>query len=384
MRVLHVTPYFAPAFGFGGPPQSIHALCKALVAHDVDVEVLTTTANPGRELPPQVDGTEYDTVPVRYFPVSAPRKLLGSRAMHTYLHRTVAAADAVHVHGLFNATSWSAASLARRHRRPLVVSVRGMLEAAAMKHHRLRKQAAWRLFDRGTVHGAAVLHCTSELEWQGLSASGYTRATEIPNPVALSTTEISTADRVRLRGRLGVPADARIVLFLGRLHPIKRLDLAAGAFARVATRFRDAHLVVAGPEDGVSQKDVRAGAGGASRRVHCVGPVYGFDRDVLLSDASTLVLCSDSENFGMSVAQALAAGVPPVVTQTCPWSMLESSRSGRWVLQTEEGIARGVEDVLSDASGAAAMGARGRALVADRFSPASVASRWRTVYERLC
>jgi glycosyltransferase involved in cell wall biosynthesis len=383
MRVLHVTPYFAPAFGFGGPPQSILGLCKALVADGVDVEVFTTTANAAGELEANSAGTRYEGVPVRYFPVGAPRLLLGSRALHAALDRAARDADAIHVHGLFNATSWAGAAVARRHRRPLAVSVRGMLEPAALNHHRFRKQVAWALFDRRTVAHADLVHCTSAHERRSVERAGFTRTIEIPNPVDLSACGIRDEDRQALRRKMQIPDAARIVLFLGRLHPIKRLDLVAAAFAQVAQRFHDVHLVIAGEGQAIRRDEIEAAAGNGVARVHWAGAVYQRDRDVLLSDASSLVLCSDSENFGMSVAEALMCGVPPFVTETCPWAVLEQTGAGRWVPQTADAIATALCDLLDDREAAARMGVRGRALAAERFAPSEVSRLWRAAYQGL-
>src|SRR5437868_10214686 len=74
MRVLHVTPYFAPAFRYGGPPRSILGVCRALGDAGVDVEVFTTTANGDEPLAPAPEGLVYDGVRVRYFPLAWPRR----------------------------------------------------------------------------------------------------------------------------------------------------------------------------------------------------------------------------------------------------------------------------------------------------------------------
>jgi glycosyltransferase involved in cell wall biosynthesis len=382
MRIIHVTPYFAPAFGFGGPPQSILGLCKALVQTGTDVEVFTTTANPGGELPANVTGTCYDGVPVRYFPIDAPRLLLGSRALWRALDAAAPQRDVIHVHGLFNATSWAAAHVARRHRRPLVVSVRGMLQPAALRHHRARKSAAWKLFDHRTVSQAAMLHCTSNEERKSIEGLTHLRSVVVPNPVNVASDDVTDMERSELRRRLEIPDEARIVLFLGRLHVIKRLDLLGAAFARVARRVPDAYLVIAGGGE-AARALVESPAGAVAKRIRWVGPVYHRNRDVLLSTASVLALCSDSENFGMSVAEALSAGVPVVVTQTCPWEIVERAGAGRWVRQDADAIAEALLDVLRDRNQALEMGVRGRALAAQHFAPGLIAERWRNVYAQL-
>jgi glycosyltransferase involved in cell wall biosynthesis len=88
----------------------------------------------------------------------------------------------------------------------------------------------------------------------------------------------------------------------------------------------------------------------------------------LLNATAVLVMCSDAESFGMSVAEAMAAGKPVVVTRTCPWPDVASHHAGFWVEQTPDAVAAGVNAVLSDRSGARDMGCRGRSLVASQYS----------------
>src|SRR5919202_3214264 len=122
MRVLHVTPYFAPAFVYGGPPRSILGLCRALRRAGADVEVVTTTANGDSELPAAVAaGREFDGVPVTYLPRTFPKRHFNAASLEAILdmRRNV---DLVHVHGCWNLFGWSAARWSRRRSIPYVVS----------------------------------------------------------------------------------------------------------------------------------------------------------------------------------------------------------------------------------------------------------------------
>ena len=186
-----------------------------------------------------------------------------------------------------------------------------------------------------------------------------------------------------MRQRLGIGQDTPYVMFLGRLHPIKRLDLLGRAFALVAAQHPDVRLVIAGDGDPRVRADAEAALGSASARTLWLGEVSGHERDALLAEAATLVLCSDSENFGMSVAEALSCGLAPVVTQTCPWQILEHERAGYWVPQTPDAIAGAIGQVLASPGASREMGLRGQRLVAERFSPAAIGARWIDAYERL-
>lgn len=384
MRVLHVTPYFAPAFAFGGPPRSILALCRAQQAAGLDVEVLTTTANGNGALPSIPAGTTFDGVPVRYFPLAGPAMFFWAPMLARELSRSVGSADVIHTHGLFNAPTWQAHRAAQRAQRPLVVSVRGMLEPHARAHHEWRKRGAWLLFDRRVCADAALLHTTSDRETASVRATVPDAAVaEIPNVVELSTGGAEHADRIAMRQLLGLGPDTPYVMFLGRLHPIKRLDLLARAFAQVAREHPEVHLVIAGDGDARVRAKAEGELAAGNARTRWLGEVGNRERDALLAEAATLVLCSDSENFGMSVAEALACGVAPIVTETCPWEILDREHAGYWVPQTAEAIAAAILQVLASPAGSREMGERGRRLVAERFSPAAIGARWVEEYARL-
>jgi glycosyltransferase involved in cell wall biosynthesis len=222
MRVLHVSAYYAPAFVYGGPPRSIHALCRALPAQGVDVQVFTTDANGATALPSVVTAAgAFEDVPVSYFPRTWPWWPMGSRSLGRALERDVARFDAVHIHGLWNRVVWAAAREARRAGIPYVLSPRGMLEPGALAHGSWRKQAAYALIERGVLSGATLLHATSEAERETL------RALKPRVPVVLIPNGIDAPpEAARTSGSV-----APQILFVGRLHPIKRLDLLIDAFA---------------------------------------------------------------------------------------------------------------------------------------------------------
>jgi glycosyltransferase involved in cell wall biosynthesis len=383
MHVIHVSPYFAPAYGFGGPPRSLLALSRAQRGAGLTVEVFTTTANNGTALPARPDGVDIEGVRVRYFPLSPPARLLGASSMATPLAESIPRAAIVHVHGLFNRTVWMGTAAARAAGVPYVLSPRGMLEAAALRHHGWRKRASWRLFDRRAFEGAACWHATSgrEAELLGSLNGQGRRIAEIPN--AVDPTIADDAAREDARRWAGVPSAAPYVLFLGRLHPIKRLDLLAAAFARLGGRAADAHLVIAGPDERGHRADVAPRFAPLGPRVHWCGAVDGSRKAGLLSGASALVLCSDSESFGMSVAESLSAGVPVVVSRTCPWPAIETSRCGCWVEQSAEALAEGLVRLLGDPDEAREMGRRGAELVSREFGAASIAARWVALYREL-
>jgi glycosyltransferase involved in cell wall biosynthesis len=345
VRVLHVTPYFAPAFRYGGPPRSILGLCRGLVATGVDVEVFTTTANGDEPLPAAPDGVMYEDVAVRYFPLAWPQRYWRAHGLRAALRRAAEAADLVHVHGLWNMTSWAGVASARAAGKPYVISPRGMLRPEALRRHREMKSLAYWGIERANLESATLLHATSDLEKRDLTQYGPP-VTVIPNGVTPSTATPEAIDRLRTRAGLG-ESDA-VVTFLGRLHPIKRLDLLADAFAIVHRANASARLVIAGPDEGGYRARVESLFAPVASVTRWLGPLGGEDIVALFATSRVLVQCSDSESFGMSVAEALAAGVPVVVTKASGWSLVDTVGCGYSVAHDSVAIADGVLRVLNN------------------------------------
>jgi glycosyltransferase involved in cell wall biosynthesis len=379
VRVLHVTPYFAPSFCYGGPPRSVLGLCRGLQRAGVETEVFATTANGSSDLPASPpSGERYEGVPVRYFPRVFPRTLFGAAGLAAALDSRLASYDVVHVHGLWNVPTWIAARHARRAGCPYVLSPRGMLDRASMARHARRKRVAYWLTERRNLAGATLLHATSPPEAQTLERYrlGVSIVT-VPNGVDERNGEARERGDFRCRWGLG---DAPLIAFLGRIHPIKRLDLLAKAFECVLAEQRGARLVLAGPDDGGHRQRLEPIFGEFGQAVRWVGELGEEEKWTLLTDADALVMCSDSESFGTSVVEALAAGLPVVVTQTCPWPEVQTVGCGFWVPQSADAIAAALLQILRDPVAARRMGASGRALVRDKYSWDSIGRTMADVY----
>lgn len=381
LRVVHLSAYFAPAFVYGGPPRSILGLCRAQRELGVDVRVVTTTANGDDELDDAVIARgEYDGVRVRYCKRAWPRSMFYAPSLGTAVASEVAGADVLHIHGLWNAAVWSAAASARAGRKPYILSPRGMLAPAALAHDRWRKKLVFPFADRRLVRDAARLHATSRPEFDDLNRIPEAgRAVYVPNGVELPA---GTNSGCAARDRFRLPA-APLVLFLGRIHPLKRLDLLAAAFRRVVEQHHDACLVIAGPDEARHRAALEPLFAPFGASVTWTGRVDDAEKRELLDAASVLVMCSNSESFGMSAAEAMAAGTPVVVTRTCPWPEVESHQTGYWVEQTADAIAAGVNAVLANETAAAEMGRRGAELIASRYSWRCAAAALIQQYETL-
>jgi glycosyltransferase involved in cell wall biosynthesis len=278
----------------------------------------------------------------------------------------------LHDHGLWLPSNHAAAAVARQACIPRVVSPRGMLEPWALRHRRWKKCLAWYAYQRRDIQSAAVLHVTSEAEAESVRDLG------LRTPLAIIPNGVDLLEARAVPERPG----PRRALFLSRLHPIKGLPLLVEAWARVQPPRWE--LILAGPDERRHRVEVEALVRrlGLNRSVRFLGPVAGEDKEGLYHSVDLFVLPTHSENFGLVVAEALAAGLPVITTKGAPWAALETHRCGWWTEIGAEPLAAALREAtaLPDET-RRAMGERGRTYVREHLSWDHVASQMRAVYE---
>lgn len=356
MRVLHVTPYFAPAFAYGGPPRSVLGLCRGLQARGCDVHVVTTTAG-GLEAS---DERRYDNIPVTYLPLAVPATYFRGRGASQYFARAIDSYDLVHLHGCWNFLNWAGALACIRQHRPYISTPRGMLSPWSLRNGSWLKVASYWTIERFVQRRATAHHATSGAEQADLLALDFgPPVVTVPNGIDLPN--LSADARMNFRKRLAIPDDALVVLSLGRLHPKKGIETLGDAMTIVTKRVPRAVLVVAG--DGAAEyrqtleRHLHAALDGA---VVFAGHLEGSDRDAAYAAADVFALASQSENFGLVVGEAMAAGLPVVATKGSPWPQIEEWRAGAWVDSVPATIADALCTFLEDPDRRAEAGANGR------------------------
>jgi glycosyltransferase involved in cell wall biosynthesis len=162
----------------------------------------------------------------------------------------------------------------------------------------------------------------------------------------------------------------RRLLFLGRIHPNKGLDMLLPAWKAVEDRFPDWQLSVIGPDEGGYQSQMMKFATDlAIKRIEFGGAKFGAQKWQAYADADLFVLPSYSENFGMSVAESLASGVPSIVAKGAPWAGLETNGAGWWIDIGVDPLVACLESALVQSPEALkVMGERGRAWMMREYS----------------
>lgn len=342
MRILQVSSFYYPELKFGGPPLKIHALSKGLRQHGHEVSVLTFFSEDAA----RTGETDYDGVSVRYLPWAGTglRQWPRDRAA---IARAVQMADVVHVHGLYNLLGPLALVAARRAGKPCVLEPLGMFTP------RGRNQWVKRLYHRAFTHRMArqarVVIATSPQEFKELEPLGQ------PPKLVLRRNGIDVETFAKLpsadifRRKLGIPADRRVVLFLGRLSPVKNLEQFIEAFARV--RLANTTLALVGPAEPDYEARLRALAQrlGIAGDVAFAGALYDEEKLSALAAADLFVMPSLIESYGNAVAEAVAAGRPVLLTDTCGIAPAIHERAGLAVPLGVETLAHGLRTMLDPA-----------------------------------
>ncbi|HJO35367.1 MAG TPA: glycosyltransferase [Gammaproteobacteria bacterium] len=382
MRILHVVSTLAPASG--GPTSVIRDLATAQANAGHAVTVCTTDrGNPVREkLPREYLSHFYPTgVDLRAFAVQYA-SLLFSSGMAQWLRRALSDFDIVHIHGLYRFPPTYAAWQTRRQGLPYVVRPHGNLDpylygtssAGSVRLKRLYE----RWFDLPNLHAAGAIHYTAEEERERASFLGL-KAPSFVVPNGLDWARYGELPaRGALRARWGL-GEAPVVLFLGRLHFKKGLDLLIPAFEGLRRGVPDAQLVIAGPENDDYGRKVRGWVRerGLDAAVHFVGTLHGAEVVQAYVDADVFALPSYTENFGMTVAEAMACALPVVISDQVNIHAEVSGAGAGLVTACDAGeVTAALELLLRDADRRRAMGAAGRRLVQERFT-------WPAIVEQL-
>lgn len=385
LRVLHIVPYYEPAFRYGGPVRSVSTLCRALVRLGVEVTVFTTNADGDKFLPvPVASPTNVDGVRVCYFQLERPHRFFRSTSLFHAACTRIREFDLVHSCSLWTYMMYAATRACALGGVPRIDSPRGGLMAWDFAHRHWKKQLYLSFGGWRQLNAAAAIHCTDSLEAEAIKILRLKPPTYIvPNAVDLDSFA-APLQRGRLRSQLGLPKNATVTLFLGRLTAKKGIDLSLRAFRSIIQQHKNAVFVIAGPEDdgtGCGAQRLAASLG-IGDQVRFIGEVHGQDRLAALADSDLFILTSHSENFGMAAAEAMAAGLPVLLSnQTGIARAAEASGAAEVTALTVSDIGRAWSRMLSHPEHLRAMGMCARHFVQRECDPLTVAGKMINVYE---
>ncbi len=202
----------------------------------------------------------------------------------------------------------------------------------------------------------------------------------IPNGINLEELRERPA-RGEFRKKYGIKDGTRLILFLGRINKIKGLDLLAKAFAGLTKEMVNVKLVIAGPDDGyqTTLEKIFAGLGIKDRTIF-TGPLYGADKAAAYTDADVYALASNYDTFPVSVLEAMAHGLPVVMTDRCGLASEIRDRAGLVTAYDSEKLSKALSKILNSPATGEEYGRQGQALVAERFNREKITSMLEVLY----
>jgi glycosyltransferase involved in cell wall biosynthesis len=360
LRAVHVVAGLEPAYG--GLSYCPPRLCEALAAAGAEPMLFSVAGKDGDRVDGGGKGYRDYRFAWDYAEIPILRRLRRSRSLSIALRNASPTADVIHNHGLWLMPNVAAGRAAAIGPTPLVISPHGMLASVALAFSRQKKRAFWWLAQGSVVRSAACIHVTSEQEYEEIRGFGLTR------PVAIIPNGIDVPEAA-VQPQQG-PAYGRVVLSLGRIHPKKGLSGLVQAWANVEAKHPDWRLKIAGPPEVGHEDELCALVRTLGlTRVSIEGPLYGDAKNAAYRQADLFVLSSLNENFGLTVAEALAAGTPVISTKGTPWSGLEREGCGWWIDHGAEPLAAALAQAMAlPREALKTMGRKGREWVTRDFS----------------
>lgn len=375
MRALHVIP--ALAARYGGPSLAAVGMGHALREAGIEVVLAATNADGPKVLPVALgEETDFEGLPAIFFERHLTEAFKYSPDLAAWVRAHVPQFDVVHIHGVFSHPCVAAASACREHGVPYVVRPLGNLTPACLSRKPIRKRIAWHAGIRTMLDGASAVHYTSEKEKGDVEASlGLQRGVVIPHGVAVND---RTADRP------GSP----YVVTLSRIHPVKRLELLIDSFIQVTRSDALKHwrLVLAGDGDTayVTRLIDMIFQARVADRVLFTGWLDSDEKAHVLRDASLFALTSAHENFGMSVAEAMASGLPVLVSEHVGLSADVRRADAGWVTTLDPtDVGHKLRDALLHETLRHKRGANARRLIEQKFTWPRVAEQLTALYAGL-
>jgi glycosyltransferase involved in cell wall biosynthesis len=372
MRVLHVVPSLDPRDG--GPSVALPLMARSLATQGISVDVATTIT----EEDAQAQGirlnetTEREGFTIRYFErqtsfykVSLP--LLRWLRVHAEDYALL------HIHALFSFAPLAGAWAAQKCGVPYVMRPLGLLNRWGMENRRRwMKALSFRLLDRPALNRAAAIHYTSRAEEKEASRLGLrAQPAVVPLGIDLKAYDALPSPQLFLN-KFRKAAGKHVILFLSRLDPKKGIESLLDAFASIGPSDLNCVLVIAGKGDATYESHLRQHASRLHLEAHITwaGFLSGDDKGSALAAADLFVLPSQSENFGIALVEALAAGKPCITTEGVALSEDMREREAGIVTPIEdtEALAAAMTRMLTDDALRSRSGTNASRLAAERFS----------------
>lgn len=382
LKVLHVM--FSTVPEYGGPAVSIPGLTQALTKAGIHCEIFTTNWKGVG-----ADAMLPSTVPIHRFDVGFAARFWPaySKGLDKMIWKKIGngAFDLVHVHELWLYPGFIAFRVARKHGIPYVLSPRGALQEVSLRQKAFKKWVYMKMILDRILRSADAIHALTNEEMTSISKLGYKSSIFVaPNGIDPSPFECPP-DTSAFLAAYPELVGKRVILYLGRLHPKKGLDVLARSYASLSHKFENTALLVAGPNEDGNQKRMESilKTSPALGSTVFTGMLTGKDKLAALACADLFVLPSHSEGFSMAILEALAAGLPVVISKQCNFPEVSDHDAGFVIEPNDAAVTEAISTLLLDDQLRTRMGQNGRNLVREKYTWDTIAASMAGLYQRL-
>lgn len=386
MNVVHYLPRIVLAEG--GVVRAVLDVCEVGAARGHGITLITHDVSDAPAAWRRGERSSEEEY-VRMRVCDPPRLPLGffSKSQLAALDDVVAAADVVHLHTPWERANVQLAHLATRHGKPYVLTVHGMLDDWCMAQRGLKKRVYLSLAGRRLLDGAAAVHCTAEAE-RAQASKWFDASRAVVIPLIFDLGPFRTLPGPGpARASFGIAESTEpVVLFLGRLHPKKGVEVLIDAIAALVAEGVSVTALIAGTGEAEYEarlrERVRSRGMEVERRVRFLGLVKGVEKVSLLELADVFVLPTSQENFGLVIPEALACRTPVVTTRGVDiWPTIQGAGCAVVVDPVSpRTIADAVKGLLADPSRLRAMGEAGREWVFTALDSGRIMEQYEAMY----
>ncbi|MEG4489895.1 hormogonium polysaccharide biosynthesis glycosyltransferase HpsP [Microcoleus sp. D3_18_C4] len=387
MRILQIIPSISLVYG--GPSQMVLGLSAALAAKNIDVTIITTDSNGDiGQLPldvPLNQPIQQNGYQIIYFRCYPWRRYKFSLSLLQWLNENARQFDLAHIHALFSPVTTFAATIARYHKLPYIMRPCGMLDPADLQKKKRLKRIYATLLEGPNLAGAAAIHFTSKEEAKISERFGLGSTGKMPVPRDLV---IPLGVRAGLFPQRLRESEVPIILFMSRIEPKKGLNLLIPALESILASGIEFHFILAGsnPQDADYETQIKVQIQNSSlaKYTRITGFVSGDLKLELLTKADLFVLPSYYENFGIAVAEAMAAGVAVAISDRIHIAEDIQQAEAGWVGPLEVGaIANSIKSALLNPQERQRRGLNGQEYARKHYNWEAIAQQTIDAYQEI-
>lgn len=388
LKLLHIIPSYYPALKYGGPLESVRALNIALAGKGVHIDVITTSVGINIDLKLEIGSWKDDSgVRVKYFPSYFYEHFTFSPGLFFSVLNEVKKYDLVHITAFWNFPVFAGSFACLLKKKPYIISPRGVLyEDAINIKSKYIKKTYYELIAKHYLNSASAVHFTTEHEREGLAKfiKLMNDSFVVPNGIDLAKYK-NLPNKGSFRKKFSISNDKKIILFLGRIHKQKGIDLLINSFEECVKNCSDLLLVVvgSGDENYVNSIKRTLNEKGIIQNTLFTGFLKSNEKLAAYIDSDIFILPSYFENFGMSVIEAMACGVPVVVSNQVGISKdIEIYNAGTVVGTNVQSICKGVKQILENPSLSKELTNNAKELLLRNYEISNVADKMISAYEK--